>query len=76
MISETLILFVFIAFWIVTFVLMWAIKSNFIPGIGGVIGIVLGVRMISDVDRLLGLVVIFIALFQLYTAAFKEEKKK
>jgi hypothetical protein len=76
MISETLITFVFIAFWLVTFVLMWAIHNKFIPGIGGVIGFMLGIRLIGDVDRLLGLVVMFVALFQLYWAAFEVDKKK
>lgn len=76
MISETLTLFIFIALWIVTFALMWGIKSRFIPGIGGVIGVALGIRMLSQVDRILGLIVIFVAFFQLYLAAFSEGKKK
>jgi hypothetical protein len=76
MISETLILFIFIAIWIVTFVLMWVLKNKFVPGIGGVIGMFLGIRMVGDVDRMLGIIVMFIALFQLYWAAFEVDKKK
>lgn len=76
MISETLILFVFIALWIVTFILMWVLHNKFVPGVGGVIGLILGIRMISSVDRILGIVVVFIALFQLYWAAFEVEKRK
>lgn len=76
MISETLILFIFIAMWIITFVLMWAIKNSFIPGIGGIIGVLLGIRLISTVDSILGVVVIFVAFYQLYVAAFAEGKPK
>lgn len=53
---------------------MWAIKNRFIPGIGGVVGLLLGIRLAGDVDRLLGIVVMVTALFQLYLAAFGEEK--
>jgi hypothetical protein len=76
LISETLILFIFIALWIITFVLMWAIKNDFIPGIGGIIGVMLGVRLMTTVDNILGLIVIFIGFYQLYVAAFAEGKKK
>lgn len=76
MISETLILFIFIAMWIITFVLMWAIKESFIPGIGGVIGVMLGIRLMESVDTLLGLVVVFIGFYQLYVAAFAEGKRR
>lgn len=76
MISETLLLIIFIALWIVTFALMWGIKNKFIPGVGGVIGLILGIRLMGDVDNLLGLVVVFVAFYQLYFAIFKEEKKR
>jgi hypothetical protein len=76
MISETLILFIFIALWIVTFVLMFVLNNKFVPGVGGVIGLLLGIRMVGDVDRMLGLIVMVIALFQLYWAAFEVDKKK
>jgi hypothetical protein len=76
LISDTLILMIFIALWIVTFVLMWALKNRFIPGVGGVIGLLLGLRLAGDVDRILGLVVMFVGLYQLYFAAFTEEKKR
>ena len=76
MISETLIHFIFIALWIVTFVLMWSLKNRFIPGVGGIIGLILGLRLAGDVDRLLGIVVMLISLYQLYCAAFLEEKKR
>jgi uncharacterized membrane protein len=62
--------------WIITFVLMWVLKEQFVPGVGGVIGLLLGFRLISEVDRLLGIAVMFIALYQLYFAAFKSEAKK
>lgn len=75
MISETLILMIFIALWIVTFVLMFGINNKFIPGIGGVVGLILGVRLMADIDNLLGLVVVFVAFYQLYVATFGEEKK-
>lgn len=75
MISDTLILFIFIALWIVFFVLGWAWKNRFLLGISGVIGLVLGVRMMGDVDKLLGLVVVFASFYPLYLAAFTEGKK-
>jgi ABC-type glycerol-3-phosphate transport system permease component len=76
MISETLILFVFIAMWLVTFILTFVLNNKFVPGIGGVIGMFLGIRMVGDVDRMLGVIVMFVALFQLYWAAFEVEKRK
>lgn len=76
MISETLLLIIFIAIWIVTFALMWGIKNQFIPGIGGVIGLVLGIRLMAGVDNLLGLIVVFVGFYQLYFAIFKEENKR
>lgn len=75
MINSTLIFAVFLAIWIVTFILMWAMKNKFLAGIGGVIGILLGIRIIGEVDRIFGLIAIFIALFQLYYAAFEGDKK-
>jgi len=54
---------------------MWAMKNKFLAGIGGVIGILLGIRIIGEVDRIFGLIAIFIALFQLYYAAFEGDKK-
>jgi len=75
LISDTLLLFIFIALWIVTFALMWGIKHKFIPGIGGIIGLVLGIRIMGNVDNLLGLIIVGVAFFQLYMAVFSEEKK-
>jgi len=76
LLSETLILFIFIAIWLVTFVLMWGIRNSFIPGIGGVVGIALGLRLISAVDNILGGVVIIVAFYQLYLAVFTEEQRR
>lgn len=75
MISDTLILMIFIAIWLVFFVLGWAFKNRFLLSIAGVIGMILGIRMIGDVDRLLGLAVVITSLYPLYLAAFSEEKK-
>jgi len=55
---------------------MWGIKNQFIPGIGGVIGLVLGIRLMAGVDNLLGLIVVFVGFYQLYFAIFKEENKR
>jgi len=54
---------------------MWGIKHKFIPGIGGIIGLVLGIRIMGNVDNLLGLIIVGVAFFQLYMAVFSEEKK-
>lgn len=66
---------IFIVIWIVTFVLMFGINNKFIPGIGGVVGLILGIRLMVGIDNLLGLVVVFVAFYQLYVATFGEEKK-
>lgn len=71
-----MLLLIFIAIWIVTFVLIWAVKSKFIAGIGGVIGLILGIRVMTGVDQLLGLVIVVVGFYQLYLAAFTEEPKK
>lgn len=51
-------------------------KSKFIAGIGGVIGLILGIRILINVDQLLGLVIVVVGFYQLYLAAFTEEPKK
>lgn len=76
LLSETLIIFIFIAIWLITFVLMWGIKNNFIPGIGGVVGIALSLRLISSVDNILGGIVMIVSFYQLYLAVFAEEGRK
>ena len=75
-ISDTVLLLIFIAIWIVTFVLIWAVRNKFIAGVGGVIGLILGIRVMTGVDQLLGLVIVVVGFYQLYLAAFTEDKKK
>jgi hypothetical protein len=59
--------------WIVLLILMWKVKNAFIPAIGGVVGILFGLEIMSSVNSMLGFVIIFAGFYQLYLATFKSK---
>lgn len=74
MLSETILYLTLFAIWLLTFVLTFAQKNPIIPGIGGIVGIVLGIELISSEYELVGAIIIVIAFYQLYKAAFEDGK--
>jgi hypothetical protein len=74
LISETLLFIIFFGLWIVTFVLSLVRRDTVICGVGGVVGVLLGIRLMS-IEGLFGLIVLIVALIQLYWAAFTEPTK-
>jgi succinate-acetate transporter protein len=58
--------------WIIFLLLGWKMrKQTFITAIGGVIGLVLGLAAMSDVNNMIGLVIVFIGIYQMYIAVFE-----
>jgi hypothetical protein len=74
LISETLLFIIFFGLWIVTFVLSLVRRDSVVCGVGGVVGVLLGIRLMA-VEGLFGLIVLCVALIQLYWAAFTEPTK-
>jgi small-conductance mechanosensitive channel len=58
--------------WIIFLLLGWKMKKQtFITAISGVIGLVLGLAAMSDVNNMIGLVIVFIGIYQMYIAVFE-----
>lgn len=78
MLDETLFILLLFIVWVVTFILMWYQDNPIIAGASGIVGILLGIELIasapSAVFDLAGGVIIVIALYQLYVAAFERGK--
>lgn len=60
--------------WIIFFVLSWKLKEPIVTGLGGVIGLLVGIEFLSNINEILGLVFIVLSFYQFYVVAFTEAK--
>lgn len=60
-------------FWIILLLLSWKTEHKIIPAFGGLLGLLFGFSLMSEVDRILGLIIVFIGIYQLYTVVFEKK---
>jgi len=62
--------------WVIFFVLQFKLSEHpIIPGVAGVLSVILGINFIQDALTLFGFIFVALGIYSLYLATFKEVKK-